>query len=330
MYTYKQLKDEVFKLIYAYSKKGKISYNDAGNKDAMLGIPEATNFAMVDIQDVCPKISQYSVIQSPPPLCVSVSEGLKAFFAYQHTNTDIVKEFRNAKAYYFEVEGSATIEIQSADGLLLETIINTKRGVYTSYKKHTRYMEHEFSEKYIDYPNIKIVFKGKNLYNFRNVMCYSVAFGEDAEIMPYKDYLVYDLRRLINNELGYDGFLRLDKDNPITMRGEFGGYDENYPYFLQGSDKLILNYFDCGEVTVNYISNPVLIDANTPDDFDLETQLPVHALRIIPYYIAYRVGLEEDEEVATSYYNLYSQKKAELKGGEIPMQKECFTSEVGF
>ena len=211
-----------------------------------------------------------------------------------YVGDEITVENTEARAYYFEVDNKAIVEVYSLvtnedeteEWVLQETIQNngTVPGKYTKYKN--------FSNT----KGIKLVFKGDTVYSYRNVALYMRNYNidnNDIKYIPdYKPYYIYDLSSLIPD------FYKIDKL-----------YFENYShelinrtdYMLEDGNTLVIDDRLIGNFIMKYQCYPTKIDDETDDDDEIN--LPDEVAVILPLYIASQLYKDDDVALATQYRN---------------------------
>jgi hypothetical protein len=200
------------------------------------------------------------------------------FGIIQHLDTDIVIDIPNTKAYYFEVDGSATINISEADIMLIKTINHTGKGQFTAYKglvnsKHP----------------VRIAFSGQYPYNIRNIAAFGYTFPSDNDVPDYVPLVKYKMP---------DDFYSLNKV-------------ENCRHYSWEGKNLVVNYYYKGQITVDYNAYPSTILSTTPDTYEFEVD--IDAQDLIPLYMAGHSILDENPSVATNLLNEYELKLSGLK-----------------
>lgn len=212
------------------------------------------------------------------------------FRTYHYLGDEISYESPNARAYYFEVDNKAIVDVyylnEDNEWTLQEEIENngSQPGKYTVYKNFSTNM------------GIKLVFKGDTVYSYRNVALYmrnyNIDNGDIKYIPNYKPYYIYDLKTLIPD------FYKIDKL-----------YFENYShelinrtdYILEDSETLVLDERLQGNFIMKYQCYPDKIDDETDDDDELALNDEVAV--ILPLYIASQLYKDDDIALATQYRN---------------------------
>lgn len=207
-----------------------------------------------------------------------------------HFDDEIIFESDGGLSYYFEVDAKAEVEIQVKQ--LNEwnsiTIIKSKSrepGYFVSYKNFLP-----------DNTGVRIIFKGDNVYSFRNIAIYTENYdqmnGDTRYIPDYKPYNIVNLVKLA------DDFYKIDKL-----------YFENYnhllenrtDYILEDSGTLVLDNRLIGNFILKYQAYPDKIEEDTDDDDELKLHDEVAVL--LPLYIASQLYKDDDIALATIYRN---------------------------
>lgn len=104
-----------------------------------------------------------------------------------------------------------------------------------------------------------------------------------------------------------DGFLCVASDEVYYYKGSqlisTGNYD------ILGEDIFVPH--NVGKYKIFYEKEPDAVTEDTEDTFELD--FPEDILSTVVYFMAHRLYLEDDNQIATMYYNIYESKKAELK-----------------
>lgn len=133
-------------------------------------------------------------------------------------------------------------------------------------------------------------------------------------------------RDLATNAVPIIRTVEVDGQQTVSMRelSKVGGFTTYYQltnspvyrsgraysnYELRAPDQVILP--DAGKYTIQYEAYPRPIERDTPDDF-AEFELPDDALDCAVYFMAWRIYLDDDPSIATSYLNYYMFRREEL------------------
>lgn len=203
---------------------------------------------------------------------------------------EITYQSEEARAYYFEVDNKAVVEVyylnEDNEWTLQETIENngSKPGLFTIYKN--------FSNN----KGIKLIFKGETVYSYRNVALYLQNYDIDngnIEYIPdYKPYYIYDLETLIPD------FYKIDKLYFENYKHELVNRTD---YILEDGYTLVIDDKLVGNFILKYQCYPIKIDDETDDDDELD--LPDEVAVILPLYIASQLYKDDDIALATQYRN---------------------------
>lgn len=212
------------------------------------------------------------------------------FRTHFFTGEQIIFESENARAYYFEVDNKAIVEVyylnSNNEWTLQQTIANnsTVPGKYTQYKNFSNNI------------GIRLVFKGNTVYSYRNVALYSLNYninnGDISYIPDYKPYYIYDLKKLIPD------FYKIDKLYFETYNHELINRTD---YILEDDTTLVIDEKLLGNFILKYQCYPIKITDETDDDDEIE--LPDEVAVILPLYIASQLYKDDDIALATQYRN---------------------------
>lgn len=136
------------------------------------------------------------------------------------------------------------------------------------------------------------------------------AIADLGHIYPVKKRIEVEVNEPYEQkELGKicEGFIRVSDDEVYYHRGSqlvsCGNYD------ILGEDVFIPH--NSGKYTIVCETEPMGVDGETVGEFEIE--LPDDVISAAVYYMAHRLYLEDDVQIATMYYNIFESKKAELK-----------------
>jgi hypothetical protein len=228
------------------------------------------------------------------PIDNLLPSGLLMMNIYSYPKEILPLEAVGAKAYYFEVDNTATIEIK-VDGVVVETINNTAKGQFTAYKGFV--------------PNsagktVKINFTGPYPYQYRNIALYGMAFESIDDIWKYESEKRYDMRTVVTD------FYRL-KD--IIYQGGFNEvrYEKTSSYHQEGDSIIVLGGLNKGCWRVYYYAYPQQITPSTPDNTVMSLDPEVAAL--LPTYIASELLMEDEPGMAIQFRNEFEVAFERLK-----------------
>jgi len=213
---------------------------------------------------------------------------------YQHLNDDVSYSATGAKAYYFEVDNTATVEIK-VDGVVVETINNAVKGKFTAYKG----LISDSAGK-----TVTINFTGSYPYQYRNIALYDVTFESANDVWPYVSEQRYDLSALATD------FYRL-KD--IVYQAGFNEtrYEKTSNFHFEGDSTLVLGGMNKGCWKVDYFAYPQHITKDTTDDTVLA--LDPEVVVLLPLYMASQLYKEDDIALATQWRNEFEVAREGLR-----------------
>lgn len=229
---------------------------------------------------------------------------------YSHTTLDARYSAVGAKAYYFEVDNTATIEI-SVDGVVIKTISNTVKGKFTAHKG------------IITNPlgkTVEIAFRGTYPYSYRNIALYDVNFESDNDVWDFVSEKRYELKTLVND------FYKL-KD--IVYQSGFNKvrYKKTSNFHTEGDSTLVLGGLNKGSWKVTYYAYPQQITKTTADTVELS--LDPEVVVLLPLYMASQLYKDDDIGLSTLWRNEFETARAELRPNTDSGTVE-FTSESGW
>lgn len=206
---------------------------------------------------------------------------------YYPTETGIA----GAKAYYFEVDGAATVTIEENQGgtwtaLATETIPSTVTEL-TAYKG-------AISPVSADNP-IRMKFGGSFHYHHKNRALYSVTY-DTGKIPDYAPYFAVEVP---------SDFRSI---NQIIKEDCTGRYVNQGAYKWQGFRELYISYYFDGVITIVYRPVPTTITALT-DTLEIDDI----TAKAIPYYAAAKIAPNENTDVVSYFEQLYSEALAAVK-----------------
>ena len=203
-----------------------------------------------------------------------------------HTDTDIVFETGSGKAYYFELDNYATVEIY-VNNVLVETIDYEPDEKGFGIIKN--YLNNSNNE------SVKLVFTGNHPYNIRNICIYALDYNynnanDEDNIPNYTSDNMFDLKSSI------DDFYKIIKfyHNGIELRN-------NTDYKMEDYYTLIINNMLDGEYYIKYQPYVEKINDDTSDDYILPLEHETAVL--LPLYMASELYKDDDLSLSTIYRN---------------------------
>ena len=204
----------------------------------------------------------------------------------EHTTEDIVYEAGSGKAYYFEVDNYATIQVY-VDDVLVNTIVYQadERG-FTIQKDFLNNPDNKA---------VRLVFTGDHPYNIRNVCIYALNYNyndeNDVDNIPnYTNDNKFDLRTMIGD------FYKI-------VKFYYNGREmiNNTDYKMEDYYTLNINNMRDGEYLIKYQPYVEKITEDTSDDYELPLEHETAVL--LPLYMASELYKDDDLSLATIYRN---------------------------
>jgi hypothetical protein len=206
-----------------------------------------------------------------------------------------------ARAYYFEVDGDATVYIEDfTSGWNTLAVINaTSTNGFTAYKGVVT--------PTLGATKTRIMFSGTYYYHFTNF----ALFRE-----PFNPLKVPDYRPYVEKQMPAD-FHSIDQ-----IVNEYGKiYAQNGSYKWEGKNKLFVNYYYEGRIRITYKPVPLLI-TNLTDTLQLDD---VTARTILPYGLAAHLMLDENDSLASFFNQRYEElKRLNLKPAQIEQMVDVY------
>ena len=206
-----------------------------------------------------------------------------------------------ATAYYIEVQGHGTVEIQDkqAGAWTTLTTLSPDTTTFTAYSG------------LIDSSNeVRIKISGDYHYRHRNRCLYSYPFESD-KIPVYKEYYPVEMP---SDFKAVEEIIREDVAVPYQKRAAFK---------WQGKNKLMVYYGYEGTLTIVYRPIPATIDA-----WDDVLEIDEITAECIPYFVAELIALHEQVALVEEFQRKYALLKYELSM-PAPAAEEDIIDEYG-
>ena len=300
--TWSDVKEAVYQLMFLPADD-RAEYEQA--------LPGAANYALLDLAaQAAPLLAAYRFSQYPQENTIinTDCQGI-----YVHTQKDLLFRGEVSRAYAFEADGAGTFIVESHKGTEIARI--TLEGT----RKFSLYRGLIESEE-----PVQLRFTGTYEYRVKNLALYKDAVSAKAEdIQPFCPYLSYDMEELTSaGEAGR--FWNFTEGSPVIRLAPNGEEECLSPgdYSILGGKELHLPREQTGEFQINYRRYPKKITPLTPDDEEMD--LSPEAAGLMPLYMAWRLYKDEDERMATLYFNEYQNAKSELiLTARKPVQKSA-------
>ncbi len=266
-------------------------------------MPEAANEGLLRLMSAGkPLIKKYTLTYEMPD----------NIFDYQSFDTIFIRnnDFEvygsNSKAYYFEINNDATIEIQKKDNNEWVTIrtINHVSDISGSYEIYKGLIDNTENKE------IRLIFKAEEyMYSVRNIALYNISFKSEDEIFNNTKKQKYNLKELINDFYDIVSVEYEKEQKP-------GQYSSDYT--LEEDGTLIIDSKRKGNFIITYKAYPTKITLNTPDSYKF-TQ-PSEMIALLPLYIASELYKDDDIALATQYRNQFEIELESLDILNEPME----------
>jgi len=246
---------------------------------------DAMNRALLEIARVHPKKNKYNIIHYPlEPVYYTNTLQI-------HKINDITTNIIGAVSLCFTVKGKGSCKITNMSNSAVHTV-NFDNSSFTTYKSY-------ISSLFLGYSsaNIYIEFTGDYVYQIKNVTVYDARTGDKvADIVPYEDYIEYDLKTEISDYLCLSG-------KPILRDGEFV-YNTDYLFY---GDTIKLPTLDSGLYELEYMIKPTEVTLDT-DEIDIDGNLiDLYALLVASY-----IYIDDDIQKSNYFTSLYQEQRALL------------------
>lgn len=237
-------------------------------------------------------VKQKEITQNP--ITNLLSNSLYMMDIYSHTTADVSYSADGAKAYYFEVDSTATIEIK-VDGVAAVTVNNTTKGQFTAYKG-------KLSNP--DGKTVTINFTGSYPYQYRNIALYGVTFESDSDVWDYVSERRYDMRSVVSDFYEIKEIIYQAGFNELR-------YEKTSNYHQEGDSIIVLGGLNKGCWKVYYHAYPQQITNSTTNETVLSLDPEVAAL--LPTYIASELIMEDEPGMAVQFRNEFEVAFERLK-----------------
>lgn len=208
----------------------------------------------------------------------------------EHRTSDIVYEAEDVYAFYFEVDNTATVVIETyGDGEWIENkrIEHSNPQSFSEFKPFKGKLSHDIPVR------ARITFSGPYYYHFRNVCLHNVAYETDEKIPEYTGFCQHDIPKNLYQIV--ECYRIVDGE-----RKNVSYYTEDYKLYLppvKGIIHLVSKFF------------PDPVDKDTPDDYVID--IPIDNEWIV---VAKASAIMTMEGEATEFINDEQQYMQMLEG----------------
>lgn len=258
----------------------------------------ATNRAIIEINDIEPKQGVFSVSQFP--LTNIVQEDKYKLAITQKTDDIEVYPLGEPKAYSFDCDGNGTAYVeQYNEATQVWDVVSTITMLANrEYKPYKGFITAE--------GKIRLRFSGDYVYNLRNIAMYERVYGATLNDIPlFRPFYRYDI------QAEGTGFLELS--HIVVQEGEQEReYYLNKDYYVENNKVVVIPHSAEGQFNIWYRKYPDRI-AST-DDEETEIDLTEELAALLPELVASYVWLDgENINKAQRYYELYKIRAAEIR-----------------
>lgn len=260
----------------------------------------AVNRALLQVSTLRPAIGAYVLNHKPMENALSGA----SFSPIEKSDTDLIYEAEDVKAYYFEADGTGVAYIERLDpasgawriiGEVPFSNGKTFRASKGFIKDGTDFFEGA----------VRIRFCGEYLYSVKCVAMYRRLYSADAaDIPPYEAFTRYDMAVLASDFLSLESPPIVDAD----------GTRLSYGYEVESGRVILLPHGCKGVYRVLYRKKPAEIE-NIGDagENDTEIAFDEEICSLLPLLVAAYIWMDDEPEKAQYYMNLYRERAADLQ-----------------
>lgn len=241
------------------------------------------------------------------------------FTTEKHIEDDIIYQTDGAtKAYYFEVDKTATIYIEEETEpnvwAELETINHTPT-VGEGFKEYKGLITLSDTNN-----KCRIRFSGDFFYNLRNVAFFNYSFANVEDVPTYKPYVFYTLP---------NDFYKFDK---VIRTYQYKQY-ENYTDYLfenvnTNTAQIGIPFNHEGEIQVHYTAYPTDITTATPNTYEFDIDIELQEIML--FYVVSLLKKQEDAYISEQFRNEYYIKMNNINAQNPNQGKKTITDAWGW
>ena len=234
---------------------------------------------------------------------IATMEGLFKGFDIEQILPDKPKvyTFTGCKSMHFEVDNVCTVEIQ-VNGVVTETINNTAKRVFTTYKVLTGASSTD---------SVQITFSSLYPFNKRNTGFYAYAFPLATDIPDYTPFVSYDMP---------EDFLEFDS---VIIKSDPRIYASYIAHKWENNKKIILNYYDKGSFDIHYYKYPATIASDALDTVILDIE--DKAFEVVALQCAIMATAADNPSLSSWVRSLYVEKIQNISQKEQPIANDIQT-----
>jgi len=256
--------------------------------DAM---PEAANEALLRIMTVSrPLIKEYSMSYN---LDDTTYDALN-FDTHAITDDDYIVECDAAHSYYFELDNTAVVKIESYNETTEEwdeeDEIDHTATIAKTYETYKGLITNA-SDK-----NIRLRFVANEyFYNVRNIALYTLKFRTADEVFNCTPRQEYNLKTLISD---FYKISSVEYESLDNTKGKFTS-----EYVIQGDNTLLIDSSIRGNFKIKYEAYPDKIQTTTLDSYVFT--MADEMIALLPLYLVSETYKDDDIAIATQYRNQF-------------------------
>ena len=277
-----------------YEAVAKLGFQD--NLEDTAAFFAAANRALLQINSIKPKIGISEVFANVPEnLAVRAHYGIDI---HKGGESLVYEATRACRSWCFEVLGQGSCKVESKDGDEWGTI-KTINFSNTAFEVHRGLVNEEDKEA-----EIRLVFVGEYTYRVRGVAFYGEIYSKDEKDIPtYSKLLRVDLNEIC------PGFIEL-ADNPLY--DDFERLVDGYQ--IEGRGVILVPREAASALKIKYKRAPErLIYRETVTEDESEIDLDAELAELMPILTAVYIWLDEGDEKAGTYLQLYRERRAEIE-----------------
>lgn len=303
--TWKELK--LYTLQKMFSASGSDIVEDESTKDYLAAMPQAANEALAMCATAGKFITKRVTVANTAQENLILEDTRKVM---RYRGEEKSYSTSGAKAYTFEVCGTAIVKVYSQ-----ETLIKT-------YTIQTDEFE-TFGEVVADADELTILFGGEYGYMYKNVAFYAEKSQSNAAVPSWAKQQRVNLKQLVSD------FYSLTPENVIFEGDqESQVYTEAKSFWFEGDGIFVYDRDLAGIYTLYYNAYPEVITTATQDNYELLIDAEIAAM--LPLYMASQIYKDDDLAAATVYRNEFETAFERLGQRNPAPQNEAFVSESGW
>lgn len=327
MITWKDIKYTTLQKMFSITGSSTTIPNDSATMEYVNAMPAAFNEAL-NLLSTAGKfiIREYQYVNYPAENTL----GKDMFKTYSIVNDSLEFGASDAKSYYFKLQGKPTScklycgETEVIDFYPLPDYTDPdyeepNYNNFLVFKGNIPFPEVTVSEGE-ELPDLtpRLVIVADSPVNLMNPCFYPCTYKDDESVPPYEKYIRIRMDEVL------DDFYQLAPAELYSL-----GYDgQNYivadDYYQEADKTLVIQRSKPGIYIIHYRAYPKQVSLSTPDD----TELPLdpEVASIIPLYMAAELYKDDDNSIATVYYNEFQVGREALSNGPMIPKREKFVT----